>query len=100
EFPSGDSPHENNYSEDGSRIFHASIGRVYTPADRCAPPDCLLRDTSKGDRRFQIVDADSLEILRKWNIGQKLDEYEAREDDPDCRKGAGATRPQALTART
>jgi WD40 repeat protein len=28
EFPSGDTPHENNYTADGSRIFHASIGRV------------------------------------------------------------------------
>ena len=33
-FPSGDSPHENNYSADGNRIFHASIGLVYTPADQ------------------------------------------------------------------
>ncbi len=33
-FPSGDSPHENNYSADGQRIFHASIGLVYTPADQ------------------------------------------------------------------
>src|SRR5215218_111246 len=32
-FPSGDSPHENNYSRDGTRVFHASIGMVYTPAD-------------------------------------------------------------------
>src|SRR5687767_12222934 len=28
EFPSGDSPHENNYSADGRRIYHASIGLV------------------------------------------------------------------------
>ena len=32
-FESGDTPHENNYSADGKRIFHASIGRVYTPGD-------------------------------------------------------------------
>ena len=31
-FESGDTPHESNYSRDGERIFHASIGRVYTPA--------------------------------------------------------------------
>jgi WD40 repeat protein len=30
--PSGDSPHENNYSRDGRLIFHASIGFVYTDA--------------------------------------------------------------------
>src|SRR3954452_12756584 len=34
QFPSGDTPHESNYTRDGSRIFHASIGRVYTPVDR------------------------------------------------------------------
>jgi hypothetical protein len=50
-FPSGDSPHENNYSADGQRIYHASIGLVYTPADQ---PQF---DSTKGDRRFQIVDA-------------------------------------------
>ena len=32
-FESGETPHENNFSEDGSRIFHASIGKVYTPGD-------------------------------------------------------------------
>ena len=32
-FESGETPHENNYTEDGSRIFHASIGKVYTPGD-------------------------------------------------------------------
>ena len=32
-FASGDTPHENNYSANGKRIFHASIGRVYTPGD-------------------------------------------------------------------
>ena len=31
QFESGDSPHENNYSADGERIYHASIGLVYTP---------------------------------------------------------------------
>ncbi len=32
-FESGETPHESNYSADGKRIFHASIGRVYTPVD-------------------------------------------------------------------
>ena len=31
--PSGDSPHENNFSEDGKLIYHASIGLVYTDTD-------------------------------------------------------------------
>ncbi len=33
-FVSGETPHESNFSRDGSRIFHASIGRVYTPGGR------------------------------------------------------------------
>jgi DNA-binding beta-propeller fold protein YncE len=64
EFPSGDSPHENNYSRDGSRIFHASIGHVYTPADH------PVADSTKGDRWFQIVDASTYQILRRLDIGQ------------------------------
>ena len=30
-FPAGHSPHENTYTQDGSRIFHPSIGRAYLP---------------------------------------------------------------------
>ena len=64
EFESGDSPHENNYSEDGSKIFHASIGMVYTPADQ------PILDSTKGDRWFQVVDAKTNEVLKRLDIGQ------------------------------
>ena len=66
EFESGDSPHENNYSKDGSRIFHASIGMVYTPADQ------PVADSTKGDRWFQIVDANTYEVKKRLDIGQVL----------------------------
>jgi YVTN family beta-propeller protein len=66
EFPSGDTPHESNYSADGTRIFHASIGTVYTPTDEPA------MDTSKGERVFQIVQAGTNRILQRWDIGQLL----------------------------
>jgi hypothetical protein len=72
QFPSGDSPHENNYTRDGKRIFHASIGRVYTPTDRSEFG--LARDTSKGERWFQIVDVNGLKILKRWDMGAKLRE--------------------------
>jgi YVTN family beta-propeller protein len=102
EFPSGDSPHENNYSEDGSLIYHASIGRVYTPTDRCAPAlppstGCLPRDTSKGDRRFQIVDADSLKILKRWDMGEELDEFAERTGRQRYARMSSAVRPMALS---
>jgi DNA-binding beta-propeller fold protein YncE len=67
-FASGDSPHENNYSKDGSKIYHASIGLVYTPLDEPAV------DTTKGDRRFQIVDARTNQIIKKIDMGKKLEE--------------------------
>jgi YVTN family beta-propeller protein len=83
-FESGDSPHENNFSRDGSRIFHASIGTVYTPLDQPA------FDTTKGDRWFQIVDANTLQVLRRIDMGQKLEEA----GHPDM---SSAVRPMALS---
>ena len=68
-FPSGDSPHESNFSRDGRLIFHASIGRVYTATDD--PP---LENETKGERYFQIVDARTHKILRRVRMGQKLAE--------------------------
>jgi YVTN family beta-propeller protein len=88
EFPSGDSPHENEYTKDGSRILHASIGRVYTPSDR--PELGLARDTSKGERYFQVVDGGSLDILKRWDMGEKL--AEAGYEDM-----SSAVRPMALS---
>ncbi len=84
-FASGDSPHENVYSVDGSRIFHASIGLVYTPADHPA------LDTTKGARYFQIVDAETNAILERVDIGQKL----AEAGYPGM---SAAVRPMALSA--
>ncbi|MGH8965446.1 MAG: YncE family protein, partial [Actinomycetes bacterium] len=71
EFPSGDTPHENNYTANGDRVFHASIGRVYTPTDRSELG--VARDTSKGDRFFQIVDNETFEIEHRWDMGKELD---------------------------
>lgn len=66
-FASGDQPHESNYSKDGKRIFHASIGTVFTPTD--AP----VFDTTKGERVFEVVDPEKLEVLKKIDIGEKLE---------------------------
>ena len=79
-FPSGDSPHENIYSEDGKRIYHASIGTVYTPLDSellGGVTDALLGknllDATKGERVFQVVDADSLEIIKTLDLEADLE---------------------------
>ncbi len=81
---SGDTPHENNFSVDGTRIFHASIGRVYTPGDAPA------LDALKGNRVFQIVDAQTLKVLKQWNMSEKL----AEAGHPDM---SAAVRPMALS---
>ena len=83
-FPSGDSPHENNYSADGRLIYHASIGLVYTPADQ---PQF---DSTKGDRRFQIVDARTNQIVKQIDMGKKL----AEAGYPNM---SSAVRPMALS---
>src|SRR3954447_20649890 len=83
-FPSGDQPHENNYSRDGNRIYHASIGTVYTPADEPA------LDATKGERVFEIVDAHTYKVLKKIDMGQKL-------RDAGYKDMSSAVRPMALS---
>jgi len=67
QFPSGGSPHENVYIDGGEKILHASIGYVYTPTDQDHA------DPAKGERVFQLVDADTFEVLRRYNLRKKLD---------------------------
>ncbi|MGZ4444470.1 MAG: YncE family protein [Nocardioidaceae bacterium] len=88
QFASGDTPHESNYSKDGSRIFHASIGRIYTPTD--PSQFCPLTDPTKGDQRFEIVSNKTFKILKQWDIGQKL-----KEAGFDCM--SSAVRPMAIS---
>jgi DNA-binding beta-propeller fold protein YncE len=83
-FPSGDSPHENTYSADGSKIFHASIGLVYTPLDQ------PLLDSTKGERYFQVVDTATNAIIKRIDMGQKL----AEAGYPNM---SSAVRPMALS---
>ena len=73
-FPSGDSPHENNYSRDGSTIFHASIGRVYTADDDPPVESINSAESSKGRRVFEEVDARTFAVTKTIDMGQKLAE--------------------------
>ncbi|MGI0119902.1 YncE family protein [Zooshikella sp. RANM57] len=68
QFPSGDSPHENVYSQDGSKIYHASIGMVFTPLDE------YFLDFTKGKRQFQVVDTKTLSLIKHFNMADKLKE--------------------------
>jgi len=69
EFPSGDQPHESTYSKDGQRIFHASIGKVYVPFTSS------WLDWLKGERIFQVVDANTYDVLQRVDMGEKLAEF-------------------------
>jgi DNA-binding beta-propeller fold protein YncE len=82
--PSGDQPHESNFSKDGQRVYHASIGTVYTPQD-----DPIF-DATKGERVFEVIDARNWRVLKKIDMGKKLDEF----GEPDM---SGAVRPMALS---
>jgi YVTN family beta-propeller protein len=87
DFASGDTPHENNYTRDGARIFHASIGTVYTPVDRTELGSAY--DTAKGERVFQIVRTSDMQIESRWDIGEEL----AEAGYPDM---SSAVRPMAI----
>ncbi len=67
EFESGDQPHESTYSKDGKLIYHASIGKVFISSS--------WLDWLKGDRWFQVVDANTMEVLKRVDIGEKLEEF-------------------------
>ena len=83
-FESGDQPHENNYSADGKRIYHASIGKVFVPTTGS------WVDWIKGDRWFQVVDAQTLKVTKRVDIGEKLKEFGRPWIDK-------AVRPMAIT---
>ena len=63
---SGDQPHENNFSRDGKLIYHASIGTVYSDTDDPS------EDATKGERVFEIIDARTLKVKRRIDMGPKL----------------------------
>jgi hypothetical protein len=76
-FPTGETPHENNFSPDGKRIYHASIGKVYLPGDQNSVGPVKigpLHDAIKGDRWYQVVDEKSFRILKRWDMGKELAE--------------------------
>src|SRR5256885_3020084 len=64
-------------------IYNTSIGRIDRPLGEPA------LDTTKGDRWFEIVDAKTLQVLRRIDMGQKL--KEAGYNDM-----SSAVRPMAL----
>lgn len=68
-FPTGNSPHENIYSDDGKFIYHSSIGYVFMPFD-----GKILRDSVRGERKFIVYDTELDEIVKDIDIKEKLEE--------------------------
>lgn len=85
QFASGTSPHENVYSKDGSKIYHASIGSVWTNLD--APGKRFL----KGKRIFKVVDRKTMQDLKSFDMSDKLKEAGYENLSP-------AVRPMAHTS--
>lgn len=69
EFESGDQPHESTYTDDGTKIIHASIGKVFIPFT------ASWLDWIKGDRYFQVVDAKTYKVLQRVDMAEKLEEF-------------------------
>jgi DNA-binding beta-propeller fold protein YncE len=83
-FASGDEPHESNFSHDGTKIFHASIGRVFLATTSQA------LDPFKGDRWFEIVDAKTFKVLDRFDMREKTKEFGQEWKD-------AAVRPMAIS---
>lgn len=81
--PSGDQPHESNYSADGKRIYHASIGSVFTNFDD------PLQDSTKGDRVFEVIDAKTFKVLQHVYMNEKMAEF-------GIKGASAAVRPMAI----
>lgn len=67
-FPSGGSPHESVFIDGGRKILHASIGMVYSPLDQ---PEA---DATKQERVFEIADARTLKVVRRYDLRKALDD--------------------------
>jgi DNA-binding beta-propeller fold protein YncE len=66
-FPTGDKPHENIFTSDGTYIWNMSIGDVNTATD--AP----WLDWTKGNRLITVVDATTYKQVKVIDMRQRLD---------------------------
>ncbi|MFB8247134.1 YncE family protein [Streptomyces sp. NPDC055952] len=66
-FATGDKPHENVFTQDGTYIYNMAIGDVNTQTD--AP----WLDWTKGDRRITVVDATTYKQVKVIDMRAQLD---------------------------
>ncbi len=65
----GDQPHENAFSKDGTKLYNSAIGTIFTSLDE------PWLDWTKGDRYIGIYNAKTFELERKIKMGPKLAEF-------------------------
>jgi len=65
-FATGDKPHENVFSRDGSRLWNFSIGDVTTALDD------PIWDWTKGDRHITVVDTSTYRTVRTIDMRSRL----------------------------
>ncbi|MGV9762156.1 YncE family protein [Micromonospora tulbaghiae] len=66
-FGAGDKPHENIYTDGGTRLWNMSIGEVNTDLD--AP----WLDWTKGDRRITVADTSTYQVVKVIDMRDRLD---------------------------
>ena len=66
-FGAGDKPHENIYTDGGTRLWNMSIGEVNTDLD--AP----WLDWTKGDRRITVADTTTYQVVKVIDMRDRLD---------------------------
>ncbi|MEU3522514.1 YncE family protein [Streptomyces sp. NPDC038707] len=68
-FKTGDKPHENVFSKDGTRLWNMSIGDVNTDLDGPG------WDWTKGDRHITVVDTTTFQQVKVVDMRQRLDAF-------------------------
>ncbi|WP_231496670.1 YncE family protein [Rhodococcus sp. UNC363MFTsu5.1] len=68
-FRTGDKPHENVFTDGGRYLWNMAIGEVNTPLD--APS----QDSTKGDRRITVVDAQTFQTVKVIDMRDRLDAF-------------------------
>ena len=72
-FPTGEWPHDNHLSHDGSLIYNGSIGNIVTPAE--------VRAAKPGTYRLTIADTKTLDVKRTIDFEQGIRPYVITKDE-------------------
>jgi DNA-binding beta-propeller fold protein YncE len=68
-FSAGDKPHENIYTDGGTRIWNMSIGDVNTALDDPS------MDWTKGNRRITVANAQTYQVVKTIDMRARLDAF-------------------------